>query len=95
MYTAIRTPPSVADDFVELAEYQSQTPETFFGGKPVLHYHALNARVWIPTVLDLPPALPIFRSGDGDSLPTGPEAAALQVPSNEYRVDVFVSSEYA
>ncbi|KAB5531273.1 benzoylformate decarboxylase [Coniochaeta sp. 2T2.1] len=45
--TIIRSPPSVSD-YVPLSDYQSQTPETFHGGKPVLHYHATGvlARVY-------------------------------------------------
>ncbi|CAG9950285.1 unnamed protein product [Clonostachys rosea f. rosea IK726] len=45
--TTIRSPPSL-EDYVPLAEYQSQTPETFIGGKPVLHYHLTGAKATIP-----------------------------------------------
>ena len=33
------------DSFVPLSEHQEQTPGTFFGGRPVLHYHCLAAKL--------------------------------------------------
>jgi nucleotide-sensitive chloride channel 1A len=45
--TTIRSPPST-DDYTPLSEYQSQTPESFVGGKPVLHFQLAGAKVTIP-----------------------------------------------
>lgn len=45
--TTIRTPPAIAD-FVPLAEYQSQTPESFADSKPILHLHIANAQASVP-----------------------------------------------
>ena len=36
-----------ADAFTRLEEHQSQTPGTFFGGKPVLHLHSTNAQLLV------------------------------------------------
>lgn len=33
------------EDFTPLSEHQSQTPTTFFGARPVLHYHAPEAQL--------------------------------------------------
>ncbi|KAJ0117554.1 benzoylformate decarboxylase [Diaporthe amygdali] len=66
--TTIHASPSLAD-FTPLSEYQSTTPESFHGGKPVLHYHATGAKVWLPK--DQQTTLPIFPAdspvSDGDS----------------------------
>jgi nucleotide-sensitive chloride channel 1A len=35
------------DSFTPLAVHQSQTPDSFFTGSPVLHYHATGARAII------------------------------------------------
>jgi len=45
--TTLRSPPSL-DDYTPLSEHQAQTPATFFGGKPVLHYHATSAKAYLP-----------------------------------------------
>lgn len=34
-----------AESFTPLSEHQSQTPGTFFGGRPVLHYHSAEAKI--------------------------------------------------
>ncbi len=89
MFTTIRIPPSIPSDFIPVAEYESQTPDTFFGGKPVLHYYAANAKIWLPTLRDT--TLPVFplpseaaALAEGSAsveavatAPTLPEAAAL------------------
>ncbi|KAL1302999.1 hypothetical protein AAFC00_003315 [Neodothiora populina] len=49
--TTITTPPSLTD-YTSLSEHQSSTPGTFFGGKPVLYYHASSATL---TLLSLAP----------------------------------------
>ena len=93
MPTTIRSPPSVAD-YTPLSEYQSQTPETFHGGKPVLHYHAIGAKAWIPK--SQRGNLPFFPA-DLASEPTGPESSVLNGASEdlvEQAVELFVTSEY-
>ncbi|KAL9085596.1 MAG: hypothetical protein Q9165_007496 [Trypethelium subeluteriae] len=35
------------ENFTPLAEHQEQTPDTFFGGKPILHFHSTNAQLLI------------------------------------------------
>jgi nucleotide-sensitive chloride channel 1A len=37
------------DDFTPLQAHQEQTPDTFFGGKPVLYAHYPNLTLAIPT----------------------------------------------
>lgn len=45
--TTIRSPPSLGD-FISLEEYQSQTPESFIDGKPVLHLHLTGVKAKVP-----------------------------------------------
>jgi nucleotide-sensitive chloride channel 1A len=81
------------EDFTPLSEYQSQTPETFHGGKAVLHYHATGVKAWIPKSQQ--GSLPFFPA-DAGSAPTGPEAAELNGDAEEQveqLVDLFVNSE--
>lgn len=91
--TTIRTPPAL-DSFTSLADHQSQTPTSFFGAKPVLHFHTTAARARIPS--DQISKLPIFGPADGEAQDeagnNGDEAAdeGFQMET----VDVFVSSEY-
>jgi chloride channel, nucleotide-sensitive, 1A len=81
-------------DYVPLAEHQEKTPETFHGGKPVLHYHATGAKAWVPA--SQRGSLPIFPA-DLSSEPTAPENSTLSGSSEEMveqKVDVFVNTEY-
>jgi nucleotide-sensitive chloride channel 1A len=55
--TTFHSPPAL-DSFTPLADHQSQTPEVFYGAKPVLHYHATGARALISR--DQLSKLPIF-----------------------------------
>ncbi|KFG79928.1 FPD1 [Metarhizium anisopliae] len=89
--TTIRSPPSV-DDYTPLSEYQSQTPESFSGGKPVLHFHLKGAVASIPRAqrgtlaifpADSPAAENAVASTNGDT-----EGLV------EQKVDVFVNSEH-
>ncbi|CAH0058877.1 unnamed protein product [Clonostachys solani] len=86
--TTIRSPPSL-EDYVPLAEYQSQTPETFIGGKPVLHYHLTGAKATIPK--SQCGSLALFPS---DS-PTAEQSSANGETEElvEQPVTVFVNSE--
>lgn len=90
--TTIRSPPELGS-YIPLEQYQSSTPETFFGGKPVLHHHLKGAKAWIPR--EQRASLPVFGSDspaasatDGTSLNGVSEDLVEQV------VDVYVSSEY-
>ncbi|GAP83943.1 putative benzoylformate decarboxylase [Rosellinia necatrix] len=96
--TVIQSRPSAENDFLPLSEYQSQTPETFFEGKPVLHFHDEKIKAWVSsqqyeklfffsrTTTDNPTSLH----------PTPPEALALDAGDKHTReernVEVFVAS---
>jgi len=88
----IRSPPAL-EDYTPLEEHQSQTPETFHGGKPVLHYHASGAKAWIPK--SQRGKLPFFPA-DLSTEPTAPEGIALGDSLTEFveqKVDLFVNSQ--
>ena len=89
--TTIRSPPSL-EDYLPLAEYESQTPASFVDGKPVLHAHITGAKATIPK--SQCGSLAIFPSG---SAPVQAAAHANgQTESEETverKVDVLVSSE--
>lgn len=90
----IRSPPPL-DSYTLLSEYQTQTPETFHGGKPVLYYHATGAKAWIPKTQR--GSLPVFPADSTASAPTGPEGIVLNGDAEELieeRVELFVNSEY-
>src|SRR6187549_3924405 len=92
MLTTIRSPPS-SDEFVSLLDHQSQTPDSFFAGKPILHYHVADAKAWIPA--EWSSRLPIFPA-DSSVAPSEPEAAALNGSASdmkEQKVELFVNSE--
>ena len=58
--------PPATDSFTPLSAHQSRTPESFFGGKPVLYYEDKDAR--IVASRDQLDTLPIFRqSGSTDN----------------------------
>ncbi|PMD12892.1 hypothetical protein NA56DRAFT_586495 [Hyaloscypha hepaticicola] len=79
--TTIHSAPAL-DSFTTLADHQSQTPTSFYGAKPVLHYHGIGVRALISQ--DQVSKLPIFTSSREGS----PEAASkIEI------VDAFVSSE--
>ena len=87
--TTLRSPPSVGD-YTPLEDFQTQTPETFVGGKPVLHHHISGAKASIP------------KSQAGSLAVFPADAAASREASDangeveeviEREVDVFVNSE--
>ncbi|KAH6626546.1 regulator of volume decrease after cellular swelling-domain-containing protein [Chaetomium sp. MPI-SDFR-AT-0129] len=85
--------PFVLGDYTPLSEHQEQTPDSFYDGKPVLHYHATGAKAWIPK--SQRGKLPFFPA-DLSSAPTAPESAALSgqtEESVEQVVDLFVNSQ--
>lgn len=87
--TTIRSPPSVGD-YTPLEDYQTQTPETFVGGKPVLHHHLSGAKASIP--MSQAGSLAVFPT-DAAPKETG-EANGESEEVIEREVDVFVNSEY-
>lgn len=90
--TTIRSPPGEAD-FTPLPDYQAQTPDTFFGGNPVLHHKAADARCWIPK--SQLGTLPIFPRDAAATAPSPPEAAVASSGGGEIieqRLDVWVNS---
>ncbi|OAQ65023.1 benzoylformate decarboxylase [Pochonia chlamydosporia 170] len=89
--TTIRSPPSV-EDYIPLSDYQSQTPESFSDGKPVLHFHLKGAVASIPksqcgTLTIFPTDSP---SAENAVARTNGDAEELV----EQKVDVFVNSEH-
>ncbi|KAM3443631.1 hypothetical protein MY4824_000517 [Beauveria thailandica] len=87
--TTIRTPPSLAD-FLPLAEYQSQTPESFVDGKPVLHLHIVGAAASAPKEQVAGGALAVFPA-DSPVAAAATDADAEELV--EQQVDVYVTSE--
>lgn len=83
--------PPAPDAFTSLAEHQSQTPGTFFGGKPVLHYQCASCSL---VLFNEPEAtastFPLLRGGtslaNGDDI----ESPATKVIRD---VEVWVGSE--
>ncbi|KAI2470830.1 hypothetical protein F4781DRAFT_159329 [Annulohypoxylon bovei var. microspora] len=97
--TVIRTCPSADNDFQPLSEYQAQTPDTFFDGKPILYYHDENVKAWISA--EQHELLYIFRSkapedGSAPLNPTPPESYALENSGGQHlreeKVEAFVAS---
>ena len=97
MPTVIKDCPRAESDFQDKGEYQEQTPETFFGGKPVLHYHDVSVKAWVPA--DQRQRLQFFAERAGESLvvPTAPESHGLDETtlqtSSEALVETFVASK--
>jgi nucleotide-sensitive chloride channel 1A len=90
--STLRSPPSL-DEYTPISVHQEQTPETFFGGKPILHYHGTLVKAWLPK--SQLGSLPFFPN-DLVSAPTGPEGAELNgsIDENvEQKVDLFVNSQ--
>lgn len=91
--TTIRSPPSL-EDFTPIEEHQSATPASFFGGKPVLHFHLEGAKAWIPA--SQKGSLAIFPA-DVSTTVSAPDGTTLKETTEEHveqHVSVFVSSEY-
>jgi nucleotide-sensitive chloride channel 1A len=76
------------DDFTPLQEHQQQTPDTFFGGKPVLYARYSNLTLSIPTSkLQKDPAIAKFTAITSEH--------AAEEESLIEDVEVWVSSGYA
>ncbi|RDW84547.1 hypothetical protein BP6252_02137 [Coleophoma cylindrospora] len=82
--TTIHTAPAL-DAYTALAEHQQQTPSTFFGAQPVLHYHGTGARALAPR--DQVSRLPIFAQDAPAEATTSDENLAIET------VDIFVGSD--
>ncbi|KAI0427334.1 regulator of volume decrease after cellular swelling-domain-containing protein [Xylaria sp. FL1042] len=95
----IKSCPSAENDFLPLSEYQAQTPETFFEGKPVLYFHDEHIKAWVAN--EKYEELFFFpeKVVDGSTplRPTPPESHALDNEDKhtceEKKVEVFVSSK--
>lgn len=85
--TTIHSPPAL-DSFTPLAEHQAQTPTSFFGAKPVLHYHTVGLRAVAPS--DNVSKLPIFPQEAGTTDPESQENNGATVTEV---VEAFISSE--
>ncbi|KKA28444.1 hypothetical protein TD95_002593 [Thielaviopsis punctulata] len=90
----IRSPPKV-DDFISLADYQSETPASFHDGKPVLHYRAAGIKAWLAS--DCVGKLPVFPVASRGGCPSEPESKALSESAAsalvEQILDLYVTSE--
>lgn len=89
--TTIHSAPAL-DSFTPLADHQSQTPEVFYGAKPVLHFHAVGARALASR--DQLSKLPIFSQTPGQA----DVAEDVQSESQETTmaaevIDAYISSE--
>ncbi|KAH7033100.1 regulator of volume decrease after cellular swelling-domain-containing protein [Microdochium trichocladiopsis] len=90
--TVIKTCPSAETDFEQLSEYQSQTPQTFFDGKPVLHAHDKHVKAWVSEEQHER----LFFFSKDSTRPSSPHNAALegngQGMVEDSQVEVFVAS---
>jgi nucleotide-sensitive chloride channel 1A len=87
--TTLRSPPSVGD-YTPLEDFQTQTPETFVGGKPVLHHHISGAKASIPK--SQTGSLAVFPADAASKEASDANGEAEEVIERE--VDVFVNSEF-
>lgn len=83
--TTIRSTPKV-EDFTSLADFQSQTPESFVDAPPVLHLHLASVKALIPR--DESAIFPFAAPSDG-------HANGESESSYEREIDVYVASKYA
>ena len=91
--TTIHSPPAL-DSFTPLADHQSQTPEVFYGGKPVLHHHVIGGRALVRR--DQLFKLPIFSHAQRDvafDTAEDEQAEALDDDVVAVVVDGYISSE--
>lgn len=80
-------PLPTAEDFTRLSEHQQETPDTFFGGKPVLHLRSPNAKLKISTEdLTAQPALAALGA------PAAIHASTIDGVATIESIDVWVSS---
>ncbi|KAI0169560.1 regulator of volume decrease after cellular swelling-domain-containing protein [Hypoxylon sp. FL1284] len=92
--TVIRSCPSADNDFQPLSEYQAQTPDTFFDGKPVLYYHDENVKALVSTE-QRDGLFFLTKDTDNSHSTSPPECFALEnlgKDLHEERVEAFVAS---
>jgi len=96
----IHTPPT-RESFIPLSTHQSQTPESFFSGPPVLYHHspAATLKTHKSELLVAPALQSLF--GDGKTSVNGntdsnghPPGADDELEDEAHGVDIWVSSEY-
>ncbi|KAL2040528.1 hypothetical protein N7G274_006507 [Stereocaulon virgatum] len=99
----IHTPPT-HDSFTPLSIHQSQTPESFFSGPPVLYHHSPSATLSLHrSDLDAAPAFSSLaagtrphRSSNGTSRPVNGHSHDAEDVDEEYEIpniDIWVTSE--
>jgi nucleotide-sensitive chloride channel 1A len=88
--TTIHSAPPL-DTFTPLAEHQSQTPEVFYGAKPVLHYHAVGTRALVSR--EQMSKLPLFSPTPGEGPSEAAEPETLDRAMIAEVVDAYISSE--
>lgn len=85
-----------ASSFTPLAEHQSRTPESFYGGAPILHYHSARCKVVVlESDLAASPALNTLRGGasNANGLSSAGQESAEGKEIVLENVDVFVASD--
>lgn len=88
--TTIRAAPLVSD-YVALADYESQTPESFADGKHVLHHHVAGATVQAPrSQADL---LAVFANSAPPAQGAPINGHGEDADFVEQKADVFITSE--
>lgn len=82
------------EDFTDIAEHLSQTPESFYSPNPILYYSCLSASLVI-SLADLDFA-PLLLSYAGTSIPDGNGSSTIEGDSEITiaGVDIWVTSEY-
>lgn len=88
----LRTPPQAAS-FTPLAEHQSRTPQSFYDGAPVLHYHSARCKIVIlESEIARSPALRTLR-GSADTNGSAAHDEAEEKETVIDGVDVWAASE--
>lgn len=88
----LHSPPS-SSTFIPLAEHQSQTPESFYSGPPVLHHLSRGCKIVIlDQDLKSSPALSGLQAG-GNGSTNGEDGDGDKEVIVE-GVDVWIASEY-
>jgi len=83
------------ESFIPLAEHQAETPGTFFGGKPVLHYHSPRAAIVVTKSQYLEfEALHALQTSSVSSIEAAtPNGASVDEMVTIEDVDVWVTSK--
>jgi nucleotide-sensitive chloride channel 1A len=82
------------ESFTALAEHQSETPVTFFGSKPVLHYHSPNASIVVAkSQYDEFPVLHDLQAAPSASESGAPNGESISEMITIEGVDAWVTSK--